>query len=236
VEPAVPSNAVSSHGSPSQLSVLTTEDYQTAVSAKNLNTLMDMRKEVENNIIDAYLNVLITQNDQKNAGKFGLMPTYVYKDKKDSKFAPKWLEGIKRTIGQIRYWLIPAHLNNNHWVLVVWDVQEKKMNFYDSLNSQLIEDQLKEENSNFMPTLRKVMEALYAQCGEPREDRFVKVSCLKPKNLPKQVNNIDCGVFMLMFAKEIVETGVLNPTMDIDQKTVPKARQKIYDVLLPFCV
>jgi sentrin-specific protease 1 len=86
---------------------------------------------------------------------------------------------------------IPVNLNRSHWALIVVFFTEKSIRYYDSLhlngNSYL--------NASFR-YLKEEYEAKY--CVENTE--WEQWTLESPRNIPKQENFDDCGIFTLMFA------------------------------------
>jgi Ulp1 family protease len=206
--------------------------YQTALPEEDLNEILDADKEVNNFIIDAYLEMLTTSRNGNR--EFGFIPTYVVNYfRRDGLFTPDWLLQMRQHgIGHVRYWHIPAHLNGNHWVLTVMDVQENEIIFYDSLAPR----DLTMTNLRFMVDIYGMFQALYARLGDQRSEQFNwQIGRMEGRhNVPTQENGIDCGVFMLMFAADIVQQRSLHPVMGIRQNHIGQAREQIYRDLLAF--
>ena len=104
---------------------------------------------------------------------------------------------------------IPLHVHNNHWTLVVADLKQKKLYYYDSLSYSPPRDQI----TNIRKYLQKIAtEEAVTPCNFE----------LKQEPCPQQKNLSDCGVFVLMAASHISE----NRPLTYSQEDVPYIRLK----------
>ncbi|KAH9412280.1 putative Ulp1 protease [Ordospora pajunii] len=86
---------------------------------------------------------------------------------------------------------IPVHVPG-HWCLVVMDVEEMQLEYYDSLGTA------------DMQVVDFVIEYLRAEWCRVCGDGF-KISIKPMKDIPQQQNGTDCGVFVCMYARYRLE-------------------------------
>ena len=86
----------------------------------------------------------------------------------------------------------PCNVNNNHWCCVVAFMQEKRIQYYDSMGGHGI---------YYLEGLMKYIKDEWKakKDGElPDPDMWKLVTC--ESDIPRQLNGFDCGVFTCMFA------------------------------------
>jgi sentrin-specific protease 1 len=106
--------------------------------------------------------------------------------------------------------MIPIHLGM-HWCLAVIDVQAKTISYYDSLLG---------DNLQCIAALRDYIAAEYqAKKNSPLDIQNWKL--IIEKDIPKQLNNCDCGVFICKYADYISQ----NKAFDFDQSCMPYFRR-----------
>jgi hypothetical protein len=199
--------------------------YQYALTETDLESVLNTNEKLRIPVIDAYLEIL-TRDNAKN---FGLIPSYViHYFRAEGQFPPEWLQNKidqQGIVDNVKYWLIPAHLNADHWVLTVMDVDEKRLHYFDSFSPG-------STNEEFTIDIFVMLPNLYTLCGHYHKGhQFIShdiTSTNSRNDLPIQKNVIDCGVFMLMFAWDIFEQNSLNAKMQITQSGIKEARKQIY--------
>jgi Ulp1 family protease len=190
-----------------------------------LMELLYQNKWANNFVIDAYLELLTKKNPN-----FGYVPTYVVTYfRKDGIIIPNWFQSITlEHMPKIEYWLIPAHINNNHWALAVFGVSINFMTFYDSLYTGIA----MEEKNEFKEDILKFFKMLYHEKNMGDMPFDVNITgWLDISNVPKQENAIDCGVFLMIFAEDIVNHKAIFPEMTVNQKKIYECRMKIFNEL-----
>ncbi len=112
--------------------------------------------------------------------------------------------------------LMPLHVGNNHWTLLVADIDKRTLSYYDSLSlrpPEVIEE--------LQAHLKKI--ALHENVELAANDfTLVNEPC------PQQSNGYDCGVFVLLAAKHTIE----GTPLEYSQRDAPYMRLKI---LSDFC-
>ncbi len=132
-----------------------------------------------------------------------------------------------KNLFRLKYIVIPAHVDNFHWCLCVAFVQERRIQYYDSMGG---------------PGLR-FMRGLQAWLkDEARESKLVRKDAsvahlldvenwtltTTTEDTPLQDNGYDCGVFTCMFAKYISADLLLT----FSCRDMPRFREEItWDLL-----
>ena len=108
----------------------------------------------------------------------------------------RWSKRAGIKIIEQRKVLAPIHVGNNHWCLAVIDFKQKKFLYYDSLGG---------DGKQCLNNLRRYVqdEAKQYHHIENYDLSEWKNDC--PKNIPRQHNGCDCGVFTLKYADYVSE-------------------------------
>ena len=118
---------------------------------------------------------------------------------------------------------IPVH-RVNQWFLIVIDHRpgSKKIAIFDSIATHHMRDML---------TTTTYLKKCYSDRGLARPDGYKQYSSLTRNDVPQQVNNRDCGVYTLMFAK-IMASGQFISSRSIVAENIPAHRVNIaYDLV-----
>jgi hypothetical protein len=116
-----------------------------------------------------------------------------------------------RSIGQIRRVFIPMHINNNHWILAVIDMPNHQILQYDSHNS----------NNEIHHTLLEPLKRWVSdQSGHSIDASSWPIIA---QRTPQQQNGFDCGVFLLIILRRLINNQPLNFT----QADIPNTRRQI---------
>ena len=109
-----------------------------------------------------------------------------------------------------RLLVFPVHLEEcAHWCLAVADVANRQLIYFDSL---------KKENPNCSRVLRSYLQELSGHC----------YSGVQAKTIPMQANSYDCGIFICMYTRCLVEKSAFN----FSQHDTPAIRNHIVLELL----
>jgi hypothetical protein len=105
---------------------------------------------------------------------------------------------------RVARYITPVHLGGDHWTTAVFDVRKGKstITYYDSLRMRTPSRDLK----RFYVALKK--DVFGEDVGEQDIDMRVIADG------PRQRGGVDCGVFMLMFAENLMEGGDIDFTQD----------------------
>ena len=110
--------------------------------------------------------------------------------------------------------IVPVNQCNVHWVVAVINLEEKKFEYYDSLNG---------EDSECLKYLAQyLVDEFKNKRSEDRED-ILQWPKVYPKSIPKQVNGYDCGVFLLLFSDYLSKAARL----DFSQEHINDFRVKL---------
>lgn len=110
--------------------------------------------------------------------------------------------------------IIPVNQSNVHWVVAVINLQKKRFEYFDSLNG---------EDSVCLNHLSQyLVDEFRNKRNEDRPD-ILKWPKVYPKDIPKQSNGFDCGVFLVLFADYLSKSAKL----DFSQEDVEDFRVKL---------
>ncbi|XP_043282341.1 sentrin-specific protease 1-like [Venturia canescens] len=126
-------------------------------------------------------------------------------------------EAVKRwtkkvNIFKYKKMIVPINLGN-HWCLAVIDFVASNIVYYDSFGR---------ENPKYLITLRNylVEEAKNKGAGPIQIEEW---SLVTKMNIPRQTNGYDCGVFVCLYAKHVIERKEMN----FSQQEMPQKRRQI---------
>ena len=140
-----------------------------------------------------------TMLDEKNDNP-KLRGKYNYKNVK------RWGRKVPgKDIFNLKYIFIPINLDNMHWTSAVIFMEEKKIQYFDSMGAT---DRIK---------LRALLQYLQDEYkakkgGELKPKEWTLVGC--SKSTPRQRNGFDCGVFTCLFGYFVLKRGSGNFTFD----------------------
>lgn len=123
----------------------------------------------------------------------------------------KWTKKIN--IFSKRLLLVPVHLGI-HWCLASINVEERKIKYYDSLHR---------ENPACLERLREYVIEKSSDCTSTSE-----WCCSTCKDVPRQLNNSDCGVFVCKVARCLANES----SFDFDQCDMANIRRQMVLELL----
>uniref|UniRef100_A0A914WLX7 Ubiquitin-like protease family profile domain-containing protein n=1 Tax=Plectus sambesii TaxID=2011161 RepID=A0A914WLX7_9BILA len=88
--------------------------------------------------------------------------------------------------------LFPINDRGNHWTLIVVDMRQRRMSYYDSMGN---------DGSKHLKAIREYLKGYFAE-KKPAE-RFVPFTMVNEKKLPRQHNTWDCGVYLCQYAEHL---------------------------------
>ena len=177
--------------------------YSISITCKDLQTLRGLNW-LNDEVINFYMQMIVHRSqNHDNWPKVYATNTFFYQKLLQSDFAA--LKRWTRKIVLFAYdlILIPVHLGM-HWCLAVVNLKKKGIYYYDSMAGnidrclQAIEKYLQDEH------LDKKKSALDTS-------GFEKVNV---KNIPKQMNGSDCGMFACKFAEYLSRNAQFSFTQD----------------------
>ena len=196
------------------------------ITRKDLDTLRGLNW-LNDEIINFYLQMIVERNKNADKEKYPNIPdnwAKVYA--MNTFFLPKL-----RTTGYsaIKSWtqkvdifsfdkiLVPVHLDV-HWCLAVIDLKKKGVYFYDSMGSDKTD------------ILKKLLEYLKQEHMDKKKSEF-DTSGFKLQNvkdIPRQMNGSDCGMFTLKYAEYLSR----NASITFTQEDMPYFRRRIvYEIV-----
>uniref|UniRef100_A0A915DMI0 Ubiquitin-like protease family profile domain-containing protein n=1 Tax=Ditylenchus dipsaci TaxID=166011 RepID=A0A915DMI0_9BILA len=190
-----------------QKAYLTVEDLERLQPGECLNDA----------IINSYLDFVVKRSESSP-----LLPTafafdthfYTELEQKGMVDLKKWTK--KLDVFAYDILIVPIH-QTGHWALVIVDLRRKTISYYDSLLG---------DGANTLRIIRKFLE----QTEKPENtNRFNKKVwlCDSPKDIPKQKNGYDCGLFLCCFADRVSKEEKL----DFNQEQMPKIRKQLLSLL-----
>ena len=107
-----------------------------------------------------------------------------------------------------RYLLVPVCVRGGHWTIIITDIFERKISYYDSTYNPRHQDEV----SRLLTKMRKYLEEHHlATKGTPLEIFATTIE----QSIPKQVNNTkDCGIFICQYAEHLTRNAPLLFTQD----------------------
>ena len=109
--------------------------------------------------------------------------------------------------------LIPLNIKDSHWALIAICRREKKVKYYDSLKK---------------PRVPPAVEWIRAHFAEVFDQSIKKWDIEVVKDIPKQNNGVDCGVFVCQYAKCLANGSEFN----FQQSDIPEIRKQMKRQLL----
>jgi sentrin-specific protease 1 len=111
---------------------------------------------------------------------------------------------------------LPVNIANVHWVLIVIDMERRRIKFYDSLFDKQAGEKI---CKNILKWLQYESEQLIDEHFDKNEWMF----SLGGGGIPQQTNGFDCGVFVLMYA-EFVSRGLSVTSIDNRKMNIYRKR------------
>eukprot|EP00889_Picochlorum_renovo_P003502 jgi/Picre1/30532/NNA_005895.t1 len=104
--------------------------------------------------------------------------------------------------------IVPVNQSNMHWVCAVIDLENERLEYYDSL---------KGEDSECLTYLAQYLSDEFQNKRDEKRLDILEWPKVYHKNIPQQQNGVDCGVFLVLFANYLSMAAKLNFTQgDID--------------------
>ena len=154
------------------------------------------RKYLSSQNIDIYFRIMCNADRIDSIGEITLNSSHFFSCMFISKIAQGY-ESSKRWTRNIdlfsyKYLFVPVNISNEHWVLIVMDIELKIVKYYDPYHNV---DTLK-NCEKCLEYLR--CEGLERHCGEVNLSQWSIVGSLSTE--PTQTNVYDCGVFLIVTA------------------------------------
>lgn len=173
-------------------------------------------------IINSYLQLLVTKAKQKGL-KVACIRTTLHE-----KLLNEGVDSVKRWGRDMKYHkcdivIVPINVSNIHWILVVVDIKQEQMRFYDSFHTpgRLYCQRIKEFFEQYF--------LLYA--GNDNID-VTRWSMQDVQSFKAQPNRFDCGVYVCIFAELEMFQLPLSHCPKITEKLLSTQRWRIASTLL----
>ncbi|KAF9978444.1 SUMO1 sentrin specific peptidase 1 [Actinomortierella ambigua] len=195
------------------------EGFNVTITKNDIRTLRP-GEWLNDEVINFYGQLIMARSNASSAlPKVHVFSTFFYKTLSENGYdkVRRWTK--KTNIFAKDYLLIPIHCSGNHWTSAVIDMNKKKISYYDSLLGN---------NPKCFLTLRNYLESESRdKLKKPFDFQGWENEC--PKNIPRQQNGFDCGVFTCFFI-ESKSRGA--NSFDFSQADMPYLRQKmVLDIL-----
>lgn len=181
--------------------------YNIKIYIQDLRTLMDFNW-LNDKVINIYLGLLKDKYYTEN--NFYILTTYFYYN-----LTHKRNTTFKENILSYKSILIPVHLRN-HWIFVNLDLKRRKVMIFDSLRCDRV---------NVGNKIKKWIEWCYLKRNET-----VVFEVETMKDIPRQENGNDCGIFVLYYAKQICKRKTEFPRLYL--RTVDKRLTIMHEIMV----
>ena len=202
--------------------------YHTQIFNAYRPVLHDSDKYLDDEIINRYLTHCLTQEDEHISSKLGRKRSYFFNsffvqtmfDEKNSnpnlrghyhyKNVERWSKKVhEKDIFNMKYIFVPINKDSIHWTLAVIDMEKKCIQYYDSRSGD--KDAAK-FGSKIMDGLLTYVADEYKKNNGGEEEMNVSewelINCCSTAS-PQQSNGYDCGPFLCMTCKCILNDSAL---------------------------
>ncbi|KAF9581238.1 SUMO1 sentrin specific peptidase 1, partial [Lunasporangiospora selenospora] len=190
------------------------EGFNVVLMKKDIHTLRP--GEWLNDEVINFFGHLIMARSKESATlpKVHVFSTFFYKTLSENGYdkVRRWTKKVN--IFALDYVLIPIHCSGNHWTSAIIDNKNKRISYFDSLLGN---------NPKCFLILRNYLEKeSLDKRKEPFDIQGWENEC--PKDIPRQQNGYDCGVFTCFFI-ENKSRGL--DQFEFTQKNMPYLRKKL---------
>ncbi|KAH8254149.1 hypothetical protein KR032_008709, partial [Drosophila birchii] len=163
---------------------------------------------LNDNVINFYME-LLTERSEQNVGQ--LPSVYAMNSYFLQRLTEKGYWAVRRWTRKVDLFSkqiipVPVHFNGHpaHWSMAIIDMRDKAIRYYDSMGLS---------NKTVLVTLKKYLqkESLDKR-QQPFDTKNFKIEDVK--NVPRQFNGDDCGVFCCMFAEYLTRDAPLTFTQN----------------------
>ncbi|XP_043288817.1 sentrin-specific protease 1-like [Venturia canescens] len=189
------------------------ENQRPSISIQSLSTLQG-DNWVNDEVINAYMTLISSQSQTytKTKEKIHCMSSFFYHRLQTGGYPAvrRWTRKID--LFSFDKILVPLHFGD-HWCLASIDLLKKRINFFDSLDGM-------DRNS-----LKVLLNYLIHEAKDKNNPSFnpSEWQLVSRKEIPRQRNGFDCGVFVCLFAKY----EATNRKMNFIQEDIRKERIRI---------
>ncbi|RKP39788.1 hypothetical protein BJ085DRAFT_43705 [Dimargaris cristalligena] len=191
---------------------LVVEAYNIPISGSDLRTLTD-GQWLNDEVINFYVSMIVERSKTSDTlPQVHTFNTFFYAKLRDEGYSKVRRWSKKNDIFAKDLVVIPVHLPG-HWTCAVVNVKRKRIEYYDSMLGS---------NPQVFKLIRGYLESEHTEKKkQPLNLSDWEDYC--PKNIPRQQNGYDCGVFTCMFAEYCCREA----TFDFTQKQMPYLRKRM---------
>ncbi|KAI7834419.1 hypothetical protein BX661DRAFT_138513 [Kickxella alabastrina] len=200
----------------------TCELNNTPVTARDLQTLMP-GKWLNDEVINFYMQLIMGRSANAGGGKAASLPkvhafnTFFFSTLRENGYArvKRWTRRID--VFAMDLVVVPVHLGV-HWCCAIVDFGQRSIRYYDALLG---------ENTECLELLMEYLrlESRDKRGGKVFDEQGWAMTC--EKDIPRQQNGYDCGVFAVAFAEHIARGAEL----DFAQENCAFLRRKmVYEI------
>jgi len=192
--------------------------YKIPITGKDVNTLRGLNW-LNDEVINFYMQMIVERSSSNESGWPKVYATNTF-------FYPKLMQSghsaLKRWTRKIDIFsydliLIPVHLGM-HWCLATVDLKQKAVFYYDSMGG---------DNATCLNALLKYLQDEHMDKKKAPFDTSDFQSVIV-KDIPRQMNGSDCGMFACKFAEYLSRDAVITFT----QEDMPYFRRRmIYEIV-----
>ncbi|KAG0224915.1 SUMO1 sentrin specific peptidase 1 [Mortierella sp. GBA43] len=190
------------------------EGFNVSLLKKDIHTLRP-GAWLNDEVINFYGNLIMARSKESSSlPKVHVFSTFFYKTLSENGYdkVRRWTKKVK--IFEMDYVLLPIHQSGNHWTTAVIDMKNKHIDYYDSLLGN---------NPKCFLILRNYLDQeSQDKLKKPFDFQGWENAC--PKDIPRQRNGYDCGVFTCTFI-EFKSRGM--DDLDFSQDNMIYLRKKI---------
>ncbi|KAF9091385.1 SUMO1 sentrin specific peptidase 1 [Mortierella sp. AD031] len=190
------------------------EGFNVSIMKKDIQTLCP-GEWLNDEVINFYGNMIMARSKSSDSmPKVHVFSTFFYKSLSENGYdkVKRWTKKVK--LFEMDYVLIPIHCSGNHWTTAVIDMKRKRIDYYDSLLGN---------NPKCFLILRDYLESESRdKLKKPFNFDGWENDC--PKDIPRQRNGYDCGVFTCTFI-EFKSRGA--EEFEFSQDEMPYLRKKM---------
>lgn len=158
----------------------------------NFNSL-DGRNWLNDDVINPALSMFVSKGQYSD--RIIVFNTYFYLMLELERDVSKWHSNeLSRLSIQDKLLVIPLHINGNHWALATVNIAFRRIQYYDSMFYTAM------DVYHRLIKIKQYMENKFPELNGGGWNFTYRIS-----DLPKQHNQYDCGVFMLMNARLCME-------------------------------
>ena len=205
---------------------------KTLLNEGHLSTTNDTsKKRLKDDVVNFYLkNCLSTHGllkcgQETSQGNFFFFTTYLYQtllqEKSENincrgtysfKSVENWTNNLINDTNLAKLF-IPINIDNIHWVLIVVDIIQRSIHYYDSCHAE------KDEQIQRLKIIQRLWMILKPKKG-PRKKKSKWSLHLNDGATPQQKNSYDCSVFICLFCYLISK----QQPVKFDQSIIPSFR------------